>query len=140
MQPETSTTASCSESVAPITPPNTPTEHPHIRQGTPEFRRAVLALFMAGFATFGVLYCVQPLLPGVAQIDWVMHYATTLLAPGWRFHSIQNVKFQAPLLPENTVTLTLSWQEARQTLTFSYQRHDDDARHTASSGKIRLCR
>ena len=85
-------------------------------------------------------FAVQPLLPGVAQMDWVMHYATTLLAPGWRFHSIQNVKFQAPLLPENTVTLTLSWQEARQILTFSYQRHDGDARHTASSGKIRLCR
>ena len=42
-------------------------------------------------------FAVQPLLPGVAQIDWVMHYA-------------------------------------------SYQRHDGDARHTASSGKISLCR
>ncbi|KFB99308.1 (3R)-hydroxymyristoyl-[ACP] dehydratase [Trabulsiella guamensis ATCC 49490] len=85
-------------------------------------------------------FAVQPLLPGVAQLDWVMHYATTLLAPGFRFHSIQNVKFQAPLLPENTVTLTLNWQEARQILTFSFQRHEGDARHTASSGKIRLCR
>lgn len=85
-------------------------------------------------------FAVQPLLPGVAQIDWVMHYVTTLLAPGWRFHSIQNVKFQAPLLPETTVTLALNWQEERQMLTFSYQRHDGEARHTASSGKIRLCR
>ena len=85
-------------------------------------------------------FAVQPLLLGVAQIDRVMHYATTLLAPGWRFHSIQNVKFQAPLLPENTVTLALNWQEERQILTFSYQRHDGEARHTASSGKIRLCR
>ncbi|MES0301704.1 ApeI family dehydratase [Citrobacter sedlakii] len=85
-------------------------------------------------------FAVQPLLPGVAQMDWVMHYATTLLAPGWRFHSIQNVKFQAPLLPDSTVTLTLNWQEARQILAFSYQRHDGEARHTASSGKIRLCR
>lgn len=85
-------------------------------------------------------FTVQPLLPGVAQIDWVMHYATTLLAPNWRFHSIQNVKFQAPLLPENTVTLALDWQEERQILTFSYQRHDGEARHTASSGKIQLCR
>ena len=85
-------------------------------------------------------FAVQPLLPGVAQIDWVMHYATTLLAPGWRFHSIQNVKFQAPLLPETAVTLTVLWQEERQILTFSYQRHDGEARHTASSGKIRLCR
>lgn len=82
---------------------------------------------------------VQPLLPGVAQLDWVMHYATTLLAPDYRFHSIQNVKFQAPLLPENTVTLEMSWQADKQLLAFSYQRHDGEARHTASSGKIRLC-
>lgn len=82
---------------------------------------------------------VQPLLPGVAQLDWVMHYATTLLAPGFRFHSIQNVKFQAPLLPDTSVTLELHWQADKQLLTFSYQRHDGEARHTASSGRIRLC-
>ena len=67
MQPETSNTASCKESLAPVAPPSAATENPHIRQGTPEFRRAVLALFMAGFATFGVLYCVQPLLPGFSS-------------------------------------------------------------------------
>ena len=85
-------------------------------------------------------FSVQPLLPGVAQLNWAMDYATTLLAPGWRFHSIQNVKFQSPLLPGTTITLSLSWQEERQMLSFSYQRHDGEARHTASSGKIRLCR
>ncbi|RWR01604.1 hydroxymyristoyl-ACP dehydratase [[Pantoea] beijingensis] len=85
-------------------------------------------------------FAVQPLLPGVAQLDWVMHYATTLLAPGFRFHSIQNIKFQAPLLPENTLTLVLEWQEARQVLLFSYCRHDGEKRHLSSSGKIRLCR
>ena len=63
-------------------------------------------------------FAVQPLLPGVAQLDWVM----------------------APLIPETTVTLQLTWQETSQVLTFCYQRHDGDARHTASSGKIRLCR
>jgi MFS transporter, YNFM family, putative membrane transport protein len=34
-----------------------------IRHGTPAFRRTNLALFAAGIATFGLLYCVQPLLP-----------------------------------------------------------------------------
>jgi YNFM family putative membrane transporter len=34
-----------------------------IRHGTPEFRRTNLALFAAGLATFGLLYCVQPLMP-----------------------------------------------------------------------------
>lgn len=32
-------------------------------RGTPEFRRLALALVMAGFATFALLYGVQPLLP-----------------------------------------------------------------------------
>lgn len=35
----------------------------HIHHGTAAFRRVNLALFAAGFATFGLLYCVQPLLP-----------------------------------------------------------------------------
>src|SRR5690242_4863005 len=34
-----------------------------IRHGTPAFRRTNLALFAAGLATFGLLYCVQPLMP-----------------------------------------------------------------------------
>lgn len=34
-----------------------------IRHGTAAFRRTNLALFAAGFATFGLLYCVQPLMP-----------------------------------------------------------------------------
>jgi MFS transporter, YNFM family, putative membrane transport protein len=34
-----------------------------IRHGAPAFRRANLALFAGGVATFGLLYCVQPLLP-----------------------------------------------------------------------------
>mgnify|MGYP004710912279 CR=1 FL=1 len=34
-----------------------------IQQGTPAFRRTAVALFLAGFSTFGLLYTVQPLLP-----------------------------------------------------------------------------
>jgi MFS transporter, YNFM family, putative membrane transport protein len=35
--------------------------------GSPAYQRVSLALFLAGFATFSLLYCVQPLLPGFAQ-------------------------------------------------------------------------
>ncbi|MDB5458310.1 MAG: major facilitator superfamily [Caulobacteraceae bacterium] len=35
----------------------------YLRRGTPAFRRASIALFACGFATFALLYCVQPLLP-----------------------------------------------------------------------------
>jgi len=36
---------------------------PSIRHGTPAFRRTNLAMFAAGVATFGLLYCVQPIMP-----------------------------------------------------------------------------
>ena len=41
--------------------------HSHLRRGTPGYRNATLALFCAGFATFALLYCVQPLLPLLAS-------------------------------------------------------------------------
>jgi YNFM family putative membrane transporter len=60
-----------------------------IRSGTPEFRRTTLALFSAGFATFALLYCVQPLLPvfahdfgvSAARSSLVVSLTTGLLAP-----------------------------------------------------------
>jgi MFS transporter, YNFM family, putative membrane transport protein len=45
----------------PLIAPRYPT--PYIERGTPAFRRTNLALFSAGFSTFALLYCVQPLLP-----------------------------------------------------------------------------
>ncbi len=35
----------------------------HISIGTPEYRRAALGMCASGFATFALLYCVQPLMP-----------------------------------------------------------------------------
>ena len=35
----------------------------YLHRGTPPYRRASIALFCCGFATFALLYCVQPLLP-----------------------------------------------------------------------------
>ncbi|MDC9580330.1 hydroxymyristoyl-ACP dehydratase [Xenorhabdus sp. PR6a] len=85
---------------------------------------------------------VQPLLPGVAQIDWVMHYAQTLLAPGWSFSSIEMVKFQFPLQPGNTLLLKINWDEKKHLLTFHYDLAPQNGSEgqTASQGKIKLCR
>lgn len=35
----------------------------YIQQGTPQFRKISFAFFAAGFNTFAILYCVQPLMP-----------------------------------------------------------------------------
>jgi len=60
-----------------------------IHHGTPEFRRTNLALFSAGFATFALLYCVQPLMPvfahefhiSAAQSSLSLSLTSGLLAP-----------------------------------------------------------
>ena len=38
-----------------------------IKPGSPAFRRISIALFLAGYATFSLIYCVQPLLPELAS-------------------------------------------------------------------------
>jgi YNFM family putative membrane transporter len=60
----------------------------YIELGTPAFRRTNLALFAAGFSTFALLYCVQPLMPlfsrdfglGAAASSLSLSVTTGLLA------------------------------------------------------------
>lgn len=49
-----------------------------IRHGQPAFRRANLALFAAGVATFSLLYCVQPLLPAFSRHFGISAAASSL--------------------------------------------------------------
>ena len=66
------------------------TSHKNINTGTPAFRRVTLALTAAGFSTFAVLYCVQPLLPvfstefhvSPAESSLALSLSTGLLAIG----------------------------------------------------------
>lgn len=48
-------------------PASPPAATPFIQQGTAEFHRTSIALLCAGFATFALLYCVQPLLPAFSR-------------------------------------------------------------------------
>ncbi|KQB51610.1 hypothetical protein AQS70_04765 [Pseudomonas endophytica] len=61
-----------------------------IEKGTPMFMRTVLALFSGGFATFALLYCVQPMMPmlsheygiNAAQSSLILSVSTGMLAIG----------------------------------------------------------
>jgi YNFM family putative membrane transporter len=50
-----------------------------IERGTSDFRRTVIAMLCAGFATFALLYCVQPLLPEFVR-DFGISAASATLA------------------------------------------------------------
>ncbi|WP_053147717.1 MFS transporter [Pseudomonas sp. Pf153] len=62
----------------------------YIEKGTSMFMHTVLALFCGGFATFALLYCVQPMMPllsaefsiNAAQSSLILSVATGLLAIG----------------------------------------------------------
>ncbi|WP_437881892.1 MFS transporter [Pseudomonas sp. LRF_L74] len=64
-----------------------------IEKGTPQFLHTSLALFAGGFATFALLYCVQPLMPvmsrdfglNAAQSSLVLSISTIMLAIGLLF-------------------------------------------------------
>ena len=55
---------------------------PFLSPGTPAFRRATAALFAAGFATFAMLYSVQPLLPVFARDFHVSAAESSLVLSG----------------------------------------------------------
>ena len=77
-----------------------------------------------------------PILPGVAQINWVMHYANQLLGQLPVVRSIDVVKFQRPLMPDDEVTIEINWERTNHKLMFKYLVQGEI---TASSGKISLC-
>lgn len=50
----------------------------YIERGTPAFLRTIAALFAAGFATFALLYCVQPLMPEFSRDFGLSAFASSL--------------------------------------------------------------
>ncbi|HYQ54511.1 MAG TPA: MFS transporter [Pseudomonas sp.] len=74
----------------PADPEPAPLNDIWIEKGTPAFMKTVLALFSGGFATFALLYCVQPMMPllsqeyaiNAAQSSLVLSVSTAMLAFG----------------------------------------------------------
>ncbi len=68
----------------------------YIQYGTRPFRAILLSLFLAGFAIFSSLYCVQPMMPFLAkffqvsatQSSFPLSFSTSALALGVLFAGI----------------------------------------------------
>ncbi|WP_197919763.1 MFS transporter [Burkholderia sp. THE68] len=56
-----------SPSFSPVASPQRPTLPIGVLPSSAAYRRIAVALFLAGFSTFSLLYCVQPLLPAFAR-------------------------------------------------------------------------
>lgn len=76
-----------------------------------------------------------PILAGVVQINWAIHYGKSLLGAIGDFSGMEVIKFQQPILPNDTVLLTLKWDEEKGKLYFWYT-SGDNINH--ASGRIKL--
>jgi len=75
----------------------------------------------------------KPILPGVVQIQWVMHFCNELFGvSGKRFHRLEVLKFQKIILPGEKIYLAIRWDDQKNVATFRYFKND----HSLSSGRI----
>ena len=96
-------------------------------------REATLTLFVSRqIVYFEGHFPGMPVLPGIAQLFWVAHFARQLfgLEADWR--QTEAIKFNRIVPPDTTVTLHLALREDRRRLQFSYA--IDGA--TCSSGRF----
>ena len=77
---------------------------------------------------------VAPVLPGVVQVDWALHYGRHYLGLGGAFQGINALKFQQMIRPDQPVGLELVHDAAKGCLHFRY--FSDAGAH--ASGRILL--
>lgn len=75
----------------------------------------------------------KQILPGVVQIQWVMHFCNELFGiSGKRFLRLEVLKFQKIILPGERIYLTIKWDNQKNVATFRYTRKD----HALSGGRV----
>ena len=61
-----------------------------------------------------------PVLPGVVQVDWAIHYGRAHFTLGPLFMGINALKFQQVILPDSPLFLELAFDSAKGSLQFRY--------------------
>jgi acyl-coenzyme A synthetase/AMP-(fatty) acid ligase len=65
-------------------------------------------------------FASAPVVPGVVQIDWAMHYGRELLGISGRFASMEVIKFKQLLVPGERATLELEFIAEKNKLKFRF--------------------
>ncbi|TLM75667.1 AMP-binding protein [Microbulbifer harenosus] len=73
-----------------------------------------------------------PVVPGVVQLDWAMHFGKQLLQIPGEFSGMENIKFKQLLVPEEQAELELSFDIDKQKLTYRFFWDGDEF----SSGRL----
>jgi acyl-CoA synthetase (AMP-forming)/AMP-acid ligase II len=79
-------------------------------------------------------FTVAPVLPGVVQVDWAIHYGRLYFGLTGAFAGMNALKFQQMIRPGVPLSLELTWDEVKRSLNFRY--FSDAGAH--ASGRILL--
>lgn len=74
----------------------------------------------------------RPILPGIVQTHWVIHYTREKWGEFGRFHRLEAIKFHRGILPKDTVTLSLNYCSKKNKIIFAYT----SFRGNHSSGRV----
>lgn len=92
-----------------------------VRRGDQDSEQVILDLHVpAGLAHFPGHFPGLPILPGVVQVDWAVRHAREHFALTGGFTALENVKFQALVLPDAQLELTLTWDAGKSRLEFVF--------------------
>lgn len=84
--------------------------------------RAELELHVpAGCPWFEGHFSRMPILPGVIQVGWVVHYAHQLFGFGPGLTGLEQVKFRRPVGPDARLFLTLKPDAAKRRVRYEYR-------------------
>jgi acyl-coenzyme A synthetase/AMP-(fatty) acid ligase len=106
--------------LAPVDAPARP-RHPCVRVLERDAARVLLELTVpADLLYLDGHFDAAPVLPGVVQVDWAIHYGEMHLGRAGVFAGMQALKFQQMIRPERPVRLELSRDAAKGSLAFRY--------------------
>ncbi|CAG0961389.1 3-hydroxyacyl-[acyl-carrier-protein] dehydratase [Methylophilaceae bacterium] len=86
----------------------------------------------AGLHYFPNHFADFPILPGVVQLNWAIHYGHEHLPVTGSFTMMENIKFQSVALPDTRMELVLEWRAEKNHLEFIFA----DGEKKYSSGRI----
>jgi 3-hydroxymyristoyl/3-hydroxydecanoyl-(acyl carrier protein) dehydratase len=78
-----------------------------------------------------------PILPGVVQLDWAVHYAQEFLLLDEPVVRVERLKFTCPISPNTPLQLSLVYDAGKASVDFRFYRKVDDTRELLfSQGRL----
>lgn len=66
-----------------------------------------------------------PILPGVIQLDWAVHYAREFLLIEEPVLRVERLKYTCPIVPNSQLQLSLCYDSRKGAVDFRFYRHTD---------------